>query len=241
MADTPVLEPFLSAGGRISTASVDALREAGQILEQKKKTAAPKVIAISASTGKNLIVKIWHPDHWLSSATYNPYHRRFRINAQRLREQGISAPVVRGWGKIGAGRTCFICYEALTGNSLRAMKPDFNLRSAAGFVAHLHDQGIDFRSLHMGNILQTANDQHSIIDVTDCRFYRRALAPKLRMRRLAYLFAHRRDSDFMQENDRWLIFFNAYCQAAGPAIETAEKLDEYQSAIMNMMRSRTVP
>jgi hypothetical protein len=114
---------------------------------------------------------------------------------------------------VGYGLSCFICYEALPGKTLRELKPDVDLRSAAVFIAQLHDRGIDFRSLHMGNILKTDGNGFGLIDLTDCRFYRRPLNARLRMRRLAYFCSHQLDAEFMAADNNWLELFEAYWQA----------------------------
>ncbi len=239
MAETPVFQPFLSAGVRLPADALHRLSSAGEVLEAKKRSGAPKVIAVNETNGCDLIIKFWYPDHWFSSATYNPYNRRFRLNADRLRARGVAAPLVRGWGTIGSDRTCFICYEALPGQSLRALKPDLNLPGAAGFVAGLHDRGIDFRSLHMGNILLAGDDRYSLIDITDCRFLRRPLSIRLRIRRLAYFFSHKLDADFLTRDDHWLEFIDGYCQAAEAADESPYPLHAHLNSIRKLMHTGT--
>jgi hypothetical protein len=241
MSVASTLEPFLTCGGRVSSNELAALRLAGRVLESKKRTGEVKVIAIAEpqptanAEAKRLIVKVWHPERWLSSATYNPYNRRFRRNAEHLRKLGIAAPRVRGFGRVGFGLSCFICYEALPGRSLRALKPEVDLRSAAGFLARLHDLGIDFRSLHMGNILETGPGQFALIDLTDCRFSRRPLAGKLRLRRLAYFCSHKMDAEFMAADNNWLELFNAYWQAAdadlAPCSDHGKSIESFQQLL----------
>ena len=213
MTDPRVYDAFLRAGGRVAESALEQLLQAGTILESKKKSGAAKVIKISESNSTELIIKIWHPERLLSSATLNPYNRRFRINARRLRDLGLPAPLVRGWGNIGSGLVRFICYEALPGRSLRQLVPDVDLTATARFIADIHDRGVDFRSLHMGNILHAGGDRFGLIDLTDCSFLRHPLPITLRCRRLAYFCSHRRDLAFLAENDRWLEFVDAYCES----------------------------
>ncbi len=227
MAESPVIAPFLLAGGRVGAAEFEALCAAGSVLERKQATGEIKVVRFSESIPA-LIIKVWHPKKLVSSARLNPYDRRFRRHARRLRALGFTAPLVCGWGSIGFTgslvRSRFVCYEALPGVSLRELKPDADLPSAARFIARLHDRGVDFRSLHMGNLLQTEDRRHGLIDLTDCRFLRGPLPTELRIRRIAYFCTHKRDAAFMLQSERWLEFVEAYCQAAESDAVTAPRL-----------------
>ncbi len=207
--------PFFTEGGRVSRNDFAALCEDGSVLESRKRTGAAKVIEVRDRQAGTLIIKAWHPKRRITSARLYPYDLRFRHNAAKLRALGFNAPLVRGWGGIGSGSTRFICYEALPGASLRSLIPRVDLRGAAGFISRLHDAGVDFRSLHMGNILLSGSANYGLIDLTDCRFSSRPLSLKRRIDRLIYLCTHKREIGFMSADDRWSTFLDAYCEAAG--------------------------
>ena len=207
--------PFLACGGRASQADLSALCHAGTVIEQKKQTGAAKVISVSDPNRGDLIIKVWHPKRLITSARLNPYDIRFRNNAVKLRRLGFQTPVVLGWGSIGRDGTRFLCYEALPGRTLRELQPDVDLTGAAAFIVRLHDTGVDFRSLHLGNILWDGANGYSLIDLTDCRFSTRSLSLKRRANRLLYLCTHKRDVAFMASQNHWSAFLAAYCDAAG--------------------------
>ena len=88
-----------------------------------------------------------------------------------------------------------------------------DLDSTARFVLTLHEAGIDFRSLHLGNILRDESGAHSLIDVTDCSFSSGPLPLKQRIKRLGRFCDHRPDREYFEQNAHWSVFVAAYCQA----------------------------
>jgi len=207
------LDPFLANNAHASAAQFSLLCSECHIIETVKRTGAVKVASFSAPDGTDFIVKLWHPNGWLSSGRLHPYSDRFRDNAARLRRLGFQAPLVRGCGRINPGGIRFVCYEALPGTSLRELKPDVDLPGTARFIARLHDAGVDFRSLHLGNLLWEGGGHYSLIDLSDCRFRRNPLSLKNRSKRLAYLCTHRRDVAFMAADEHWADFLLAYCES----------------------------
>lgn len=160
------------------------------------------------------MLKLWHLSSDISSARLNPYSTRFRVNSGRLRERGVSAPDVCGWGKVHDSRMHYVCYRELPGQSLRDWIPKENLSAAARFIAGLHEAGIDFRSLHMGNILWDGKERFSLVDVTDCGFQQRPLGLQRRTRRILYFCFHQKEREYLGAERRWLDFVTAYCEAA---------------------------
>jgi hypothetical protein len=88
-------------------------------------------------------------------------------------------------------------YHPLPGESLRqllraGMEPDErqNLRSAfTRFVIELHEKGIYFRSLHLGNVLHLPDGHFGLIDIADARLRPWRLSIHLRRRNLRLLLA----------------------------------------------------
>ena len=217
------IAPFLAGGARVSRDQFEALLAEGSVLETRKRTGAAKVISIPRPGAVDLFIKAWHPKRTLTSARLHPYDLRFRNNAAKLRNLGFSAPVVRGWGAVGFDGTRFISYEALPGHSLRSLAPEVDLTGTATFIAGIHEAGVDFRSLHLGNILWAGGDEYGLIDLTDCRFHGRPLTLRRRAGRLIYLCTHKRDLAFMATDERWVVFLDAYCRAAGAELEELQR------------------
>ncbi len=207
------LAPFLRPAATPSLDAFQVLCEAAEVLEEKKPNNEPKVLLLNPPNDGPFIIKVWHPDRVFTSARLFPYSSRFRRHAAALLSQGFNAPEVSGWGRLQGTRACYVSYRALPGKSLRELKPQVELAGVARFIARLHDSGIDFRSLHLGNILWQGGDSYALIDLTDCSFRRRPLPLKLRTKRLVYLCTHRRDLAFMTEAQRWADLMLAYSEA----------------------------
>ena len=214
-AASEALAPFLSPANRVSNETLRSLCLVGEVLEMKLPSEDPKVILVHPENDVPIIVKVWHPDRLISSARFYPYSTRFRRHAALLRAKGFSAPVVRGWGPVRDIGAHFVSYEVLPGKSLRQLKPEISFPDVAGYIARLHNAGIDFRSLHLGNILLDGDVNFALIDLTDCSFYRRPLSLRARAKRIVYLCTHRTDQAFMLEEHRWADLMRACSEAIG--------------------------
>ena len=99
-------------------------------------------------------------------------------------------------------------YHPLEGQTLRqairANTPDQDMPHRLGqFVANLHQKGVYFRSLHLGNILLTPNDSFGLIDISDMKLYPGPLARQLRLRNLRRLYSDPQDAGwFTAEHHR---------------------------------------
>jgi len=51
-------------------------------------------------------------------------------------------------------------------------------------VRQLHERGVYFRSLHLGNVVRTPDGRLGLIDISDVRVHRRPLGRLLRARNL---------------------------------------------------------
>jgi len=223
--DRDAISLFLEQGVRLPSTSLEALLEIGEVLDYKG-CGKPGVIRVSEAGAEALIVKLWYRKPQPTSDLLVPYSVRFRRNSLKLRSRGIVAPEVIGWGSICGGTMQFVSYPALPGEPLRHIAPEIDLASVARYVLRLHDDGIDFRSLHLGNILSNGSD-YSLIDVTDCSFSRRPLSLKHRKRRLARFCSHKADSAYLENGSAWREFTAAYCDAAGLDRRSTARLIDY--------------
>ncbi|WP_336145611.1 lipopolysaccharide kinase InaA family protein, partial [Klebsiella pneumoniae] len=55
------------------------------------------------------------------------------------------------------------------------------------FMAQLHERGVYFRSLHLGNVLLLEDGEFGLIDVADMRIFPSALRNTLRQRNLKHM------------------------------------------------------
>jgi len=114
-----------------------------------------------------------------------------------LRQIGIAAPDVRDVFWLDASRGLSGClYTPLPGESIESLhcrSPNETrelLPALAAFVRTLHNRGVYFRSLHLGNILYLGHSKFGLIDVLDMQFKRGPLNRWLVRRNLAHLTKH---------------------------------------------------
>ena len=94
--------------------------------------------------------------------------------------------------KVGDVAKAHKMLETVSGETLRqiANKEGFdweqNLDPLVALIRRLHAAGIYFRSLHLGNIVVTPDNQMGLIDVADLRFLRAPLSPALVKRNLQH-------------------------------------------------------
>lgn len=162
---------------RIVTAQqLESWLSSGRVLEKDGR--GPKVVALECG----LFLKIFHTRRHRFLARLQPAARRFADNARRLISKSIAAPKVVDlfWLDRTSGLSGCL-YEPLPGQSFeqiykttpaRALQ---QLEPLARFIHHLHQQGIYFRSLHLGNIMVLPDGNYGLIDILDLQHKRRPL------------------------------------------------------------------
>ena len=185
---------------RLSQSDFEQLAANAKILEAD--AFGPKVMHLE----NGLFLKLFRRKRWLSSALWRPYSQRFADNAARLQRLGIPTLAVQALHVLDDQRTTAVLYSPLPGESLShlARQPDFRWDDTfallADFIGELHRKGVYFRSLHLGNIIQTPAGTLGLIDLSDMRFLRKALPARLVRRNLGhfdrYLKREGLDRDF---------------------------------------------
>ncbi|MEZ5559411.1 MAG: hypothetical protein R3E86_12825 [Pseudomonadales bacterium] len=189
--------------------------------------------------GRALITKIWYPKGWLSSDRLRPYGLRFVRSAGRLRALGFPAPDVTAYGTVLDCAARYVTYAKLPGQPLRSLDARLDLEALATFAARLHEAGVYFRALHLGNLLHQPDGSLALIDVAATRFRRGALGLGQRERNLGALCAHPDDAEFWLEG-RWSELVMAYARAAGFNLRQAARLrDRVGRQIRYRQRRRT--
>lgn len=155
----------------------------GRVLE--KDSRGPKVLWLKDGS----ILKIFHSRrrpwvNWLS-----PPAQRFARHARLLETLDIAVPRIEEvfWLDRRAGLSgCR--YQPLPGTSLEhLLKQDPStiqtlLPELAAFIEHLHETGVYFRSLHLGNILHLPQGGFGLIDFLDLKKQRHPLSQRARQR-----------------------------------------------------------
>ncbi len=140
-------------------------------------------------------LKLFRRKRLISSAAWSPYAQRFADNARALAALGIPVPEVIEVMRIASIKRDAVHYRPLEGVTLRSLirQP---LDAAAlqdliarfnKFVVQLHQKGIYFRSLHLGNVILTPDGEFGLIDFSDMRIYRRPLPRFMRVRNIRRL------------------------------------------------------
>lgn len=176
-----------------------ALREGAEVLEVDHH--GDKVLRLADGT----IFKLFRRRRVLSSAALYPYARRFANNAMTLARLGIPVPQVIDVLRIPSIERDAVHYAPLAGRTLREMARaglspagERELKAAfTRFVIGLHDKGIYFRSLHLGNVVRTPDGRLGLIDFADLRIHPWSLGKYLRARNMRRMQGLAEESDWL--------------------------------------------
>lgn len=174
---------------RIVTArELESWLASGHVLE--KDARGPKVVAIS----DRLYLKIFYTRRHLLLARLQPAAKRFARNAERLRHLGIDTPEIIDFFWLNQRTGISACiYQPIIGETIEQIyrrNPEramVLLPTLAGFIRTLHQRGIYFRSLHLGNIILLPNKDFGLIDILDLRIKNKPLSKRLIERNFNHL------------------------------------------------------
>lgn len=175
-----------------------SLREGGKVIEQDGY--GDKVIILPDGT----YLKLFRRKRLVSSALIWPYAQRFADNAAELRRLGVPCPQVIDVFRVPSIERDIVHYHPLPGVTLRHFrkeKPSYpeDLREQFfAFVDRLHDLGIYFRSVHLGNVVLTPDGELGLIDISDMRIYNRPLSRALRRRNSLHMQKDKEDWHWLQ-------------------------------------------
>lgn len=160
----------------------------GEVLE--KDSHGPKVVRLD----NGQLLKIFRSRRLPLLARLRPEAVRFDDRAKRLQALGIHTPTIRETCWIDRVKLISAClYEPLDGEPLDRLFRDHReqfdllLPQLAAYIHQLHQRGIYFRSLHLGNILRTPDATFGLIDFLDIRFKGRPLGRTLVRRNFQHL------------------------------------------------------
>jgi len=171
---------------RLPQAALDQMIGGAKVLEAD--SYGPKVYLLQDGN----ILKLFRRKRIFSSALFRPYSKRFIDNAVELQRLGVPTLQVLQYYRLQAPGMTAVLYQPLPGETLRqiASKDGFSwpqaLPELAALIRRLHQSGIYFRSLHLGNIVITPDNRMGLIDVADMRFLRAPLPRHLIKRNLQH-------------------------------------------------------
>ena len=162
------------------------MREGAEVLEADPH--GDKVLRLADGT----ILKLFRRKRLISSAALYPYAQRFANNAAALEKLGIPVPKIIAVMRIPELSRDVVLYAPLAGSTLRelvraGLSTDRRQRLKEAFtqlVIYLHDKGVYFRSLHIGNIVCTPDGRLGLIDFSDLRIHPWPLGKYLRARNM---------------------------------------------------------
>jgi tRNA A-37 threonylcarbamoyl transferase component Bud32 len=165
------------------------------------------------------ILKLFRVKHLISSARLFSHARSFCRNAERLRRLGFATVSIKELFHFSNTDYSAVLYRPLPGNTLRQITLTERLTvsligQVGAFVAALHQNGVYFRSLHFGNIVQTPQGELGLIDIADMTIKPWRLSRNQRLRNLRHLIRLLPDREqFGAEG--WKMFVEAYLLSSG--------------------------
>ncbi len=179
---------------KLSRDDYNALREGATVIEADRY--GDKVLLLSDGT----YLKLFRVKRLFSSAVFYPYSKRFVKNVKKLVNKGIPTVTVIESYRIPSIRRTAVHYYPLTGKTLRKLGTmDLITTGKLGkFIRELHDKGIYFRSLHMGNIVISQENRLGLIDVSDMKVYKQSLSEELRLRNFLHLARYTEDTNYLK-------------------------------------------
>lgn len=170
------------------------------------------------------ILKLFRVKRWWSSALFYNYAKRFFDNSKKLQKQKIITVNAVRYINIPEIKRTGVIYHPLSGVNIRDWATRHGnilskelIERLAQFIAQLHNQGIYFRSLHLGNIILTTDDKLGIIDIADLKIKKQRLSDAWRLRNIQHMKRYDDDIALLQcgQND---LFIEAYLENAKPSL-----------------------
>ncbi|WP_417787134.1 toluene tolerance protein [Stutzerimonas xanthomarina] len=160
----------------VSAQELESWLTSGKVLEKDMR--GPKVVALE----NGLFLKIFYTRRHPILARLQPAAKRFAKNIARLDQFAVPAPKLCEQFWLGDNCMVSACtYRPLPGESVEQLyrrQPEqayLLLPELAAFIRRLHQKGIYFRSLHLGNIIVLPKGGFGLIDILDMQFKGRAL------------------------------------------------------------------
>jgi len=198
---------------KLDYADYQVLRQGAQVIEADGH--GEKVLLLPNGD----FLKLFRRKRMITSAALFPYAQRFASNTVALRNRDIPCPQILAIYRVVEIERDVVHYAPLPGDTLRQRitgatpPPRALLTQFATFVAELHARGVYFRSLHLGNVVVTPDDELGLIDIADLRTYPWALRKSLCLRNFQHMLRYEEDRNWLMQ-DGGLPFFQAYAEQA---------------------------
>lgn len=185
----------------LSQSEFDALSNDARVLESDGLGA--KVLRLADGS----FLKLFRKRRLLSSETLKPYAKRFAENARRLQGLGFISPeIIQLYSLPGPINATAVHYRPLPGETLRQVLSESPTERRQQLVtqfgellAKMHEAGVYFRSVHLGNVLVQPCGQLGLIDLADMQISRYALSFAKRQRNLKHMRRYTEDNHWLFE------------------------------------------
>ncbi|WP_263261295.1 toluene tolerance protein [Pseudomonas sp. RIT-PI-S] len=197
-----------------------ALREGAEVIEADG--SGDKVLGLRDGS----MLKFFRRKRLVSSALLFPYAKRFASNARALHRRQVPCPEVIAVYRIPSIERDAVHYLPLAGRTVRQLfegdAPPALRFELGQFVARLHAHGVYFRSLHLGNIVLTPDQQLGLIDIADLSCQRRPLSTGKRLRNFQHMVRYKADMHWLLADSAGSPFLEGYRLVLGdsPASHT---------------------
>ena len=182
--------PYLPRVKRIKPHYLDHLRATCELLQ-----GTPERPGLYLSP-EGEIYKSYYARRRLSRSAWRLPAKRFAENGRALRKLGITAPLAKAVYRFAPKRMHLVLYNRLPGEDLReaASRDAQRLSGTGAFIASLHQQGVHFRAIHLGNVLVSEDGELGLLDIADLNIRKGPLLPTTRARNVAHLLNHPADA-----------------------------------------------
>ncbi|MEX0163064.1 O-antigen ligase family protein [Pseudomonas brassicacearum] len=209
---------------RLTPQALDSLASGAQVIESDG--LGPKVLRLEGGD----FLKLFRARRWYTSGGFNPYSERFAVHSQQLQNLGIPSPTIRHVYHLNDGSSA-VHYVPLPGMTLRQALQDTStpaqrhalVEGFGKFMAQLHERGVYFRSLHLGNVLVLENGEFGLIDVADLHLYPSSLRIALRQRNLRHMQRYKEDYGWLFEQHLEALLDGYATVASKPAVDNLQK------------------
>lgn len=165
------------------------------------------------------MLKFFRVKRWYSSARFFSYARSFCRNAERLSALNIPTVKIKQLFHCESALRTAVLYAPLPGRTFMQLLKSGELtgahvRALGHFIAHLHDLGIYFRGLHLGNIVLTPEGQLGLIDISEMTISPFRLSIHRRLRNFERFWRRKEDQQAFGERNIALFshHYAAFCQ-----------------------------
>lgn len=212
MSKWQIFADFYQRSELLSNDDLERYLVTAEILESDPKSG----IKVAKLADGNML-KFFRVKRWYSSARFFSYARSFCRNAKRLRALNVPTVRVRQLCHCENSLRTAVLYAPLPGVTFMQLLKNKTLaethvRALGRFIAHLHDLGIYFRGLHLGNIVLTPEGQLGLIDISEMTISPFRLSRHRRLRNFERFW--RKNEDQQAVGEQYIeIFTQSYVAA----------------------------